>query len=181
MSIYDDPRMQLPEQDDFPDDVKFHNRNDRIFAKVMRIEELTTRHGLAVKYWLWDFDTGVQKTMLSGPTGAKDLWRQLLEKRPEVGDDMTIVLLDNKATANGTFKEFDVQVTRAAQPQAAPAPVPVAPAPPRPQPAPAQAPAPVQAPRPQPVPVAASYPAPVPQAPPAPAYQDEDAEDLFGR
>ena len=202
MSIYDDPRLSLPDDQAFDDQVKFSARGDGIKARVMGIESLRTRNGQAAKYTLWDFATGRQMVMFSGPSGAKDLWRQLLEKRPEVGDDVTIMLIDERSTANGTFKEFDVQVERQAQPPpvAAPAPVPQAPPP---APAYASVPqAPVAPPQAPPSPVAAPQAPPIPQVPPvavqappapvapsqpvpaqapAPAYEDEDAEDLFGR
>jgi hypothetical protein len=188
MSIYDDPKMQIP--DDYSDDVKLENRGDRVQARVIRYEPLNTRYGTAAKYYLFDVERGIERTMITGPTGAKDLWRQLLKERPEPGDVIFIELLD---IASGGFKSFDVRVLergagqpppRAPQsagrgpspmangPQAQPPyPPPQSPVAAPPQPAPASYP---QAP---PAPARAPQPAPVPAVP---AY-GEDEDDLFDR
>lgn len=170
MSIYDDPRFQVPEDRDYPEDVKFNVRGDNVTGRITKIEPLQTRHGLAVKYYLFD-GTGQQRTMLSGPTGARDLWKQLLENRPEPGDVLFVSLTD---VSESNAKYFDVRILERGGAQAS-----------RPQPAPVPQPQPVSAP---PAPAPYAQPAPVPQypqpqpvpTPAAPAWAEPE-EDLFDR
>jgi hypothetical protein len=143
-SIYDDPELQ-PEPNEFPDSVEFHQRGDRVRARINRMEPLKTRYGTCAKYWLFDLDRNMERTMLAG---AKNLWGQLLTLKPEVGDTVDIELVDFAKNENGTAKLFEVSVERSGE-----------------GPAPVREP---QRPSPSPQPVAASRTAP------AYADEDED-------
>jgi hypothetical protein len=107
MSIYDDPNLR--QDDDFPDQVSFNARGDRVKGRVIRFESLKTRYGMVAKYWLFDLDRNMERTMLAG---AKNLWGQLLTLQPMPGDVLDIELVDFAKNENGTAKLFEVSVER---------------------------------------------------------------------
>jgi hypothetical protein len=87
-SIYDDPELKPA---DFTDtNVVFQNVGDRVRGRVIRMDKIPTRYGKVAKYWLFDMDRNIERTMLAG---AQDLWSQLHELRPEVDDILTIELI----------------------------------------------------------------------------------------
>lgn len=107
MSIYSDPNLQ--QEDDFPDQVTFNQRGDRVRARIVRFAPLPTRYGVVAKYWLFDLDRQIERTMLAG---AKNLWGQLLSLQPMPGDVVDIELIDFAKNENGTAKLFEVSVER---------------------------------------------------------------------
>jgi hypothetical protein len=180
MSVYDDPRLR-PEDDG--QRIKFEQRGDRVRGQIVKVEPLNTVNGWVAKYWIWDIDRNVERTLLAGATS---LWGQLLTLKPEPLDVIDITLIDFQTNQRGTAKIFDVQVLeRQARPLG-----PMAARPQQPAAYPSYQPTNAQAPQPAPAPYAPSQPqAPAPaqaQASPTatrtlpPAYADED-EDLFER
>lgn len=173
MSIYDDPEINTPE-DDFPDQIKFNVPGDRVRARVLSIEKITTKFGPTLKYMLLT-DQGMQKSMLAG---SKNLKAAMLEQRPRPGDVIDLTYTELRPTQSGGDVKIFSLVVEASQAPPVPPPAPVAP-----QPAPV---APVA---PQPAP--AAY-APVPAAPvttrapdpgraPAPSVVQtmDDERDIF--
>jgi hypothetical protein len=177
MSIYEDPRLR---PDDDAQRIKFEQRGDRVRGQIVKYEPLNTVNGWVAKYWIWDIDRNVERTLLAGATS---LWGQLLTLKPEPLDVIDITLIDFQTNQRGTAKIFDVQILeRQARPLG-----PMATRPPQPAAYPSYQPTNAQAPQAAPAP--APY-VPTQQAPAAPAqtatrtlppaYADED-EDLFER
>lgn len=131
-SIYDDPELQ--QTDEYPDQVNFKIKGDSVRGRILRTEPITTKFGKVAKYWLFDLDRQMERTMLAG---SKNLWGQLLELKPDVGDVVSITMIGSSTNDNGTAKLFDVKVVEFANqqsatqqtPQSEPSP------PPRPRPA----------------------------------------------
>jgi len=87
-SIYDDD--DLTPEVGFPDNVTFTEIGDRVRGRIERMEKLQTKYGQVAKYWLFDLDRNVERTMLAG---ARDLWTQLYKMRPAIGDVVEIELV----------------------------------------------------------------------------------------
>jgi hypothetical protein len=104
-SIYDDPDLQ--QESDFPDQVRFERTGDRVRGRVLTVEKINTRLGPVAKYLLMTDDG--QRSLLAG---AKNLWGQLLEIKPEPGDVLDIELIELRSVSNGTAKIFDVRCER---------------------------------------------------------------------
>jgi hypothetical protein len=114
-SIYDDPDLQ--QESDFPDQVRFERTGDRVRGRVLTVEKINTRLGPVAKYLLMTDDG--QRSLLAG---AKNLWGQLLEIKPEPGDVLDIELIELRSVSNGTAKIFDVKVTHHSASSLAPPP-----------------------------------------------------------
>lgn len=110
--IYDDPELEIEDESDFPELVVWKSVGDHINMEVTGIERVTTRNGAALRYSLFDHAKDKERTMFAGPSGAKDLWRQLQSIRPRIGDTLNISLIENRPVGNGTFKRFNVEVSR---------------------------------------------------------------------
>lgn len=101
-SIYDDPDLT---PDTGFDNVVFQQVGDRVRGRIVRMERIDTRYGKVAKYWLFDLDSEVERTMLAG---AQDLWTQLHKLRPEIDDILTIELI----AIEGRRYIFNIDVTR---------------------------------------------------------------------
>jgi hypothetical protein len=112
MSVYDDPRLTPLDEGDRAEQITFPQPGSRVKARILSIEPIQTQFGFAVRYGLLDLDTQSEVVMFSGPNGARDLWRKLRKERPEVGDDVEVTFVRSVPVGNGTFKEFDVKVSR---------------------------------------------------------------------
>jgi hypothetical protein len=172
--IYDDPEINTPE-DDFPDQVRFDRVGDRVRARVMSVEKITTRYGPTLKYMLFT-DRQEQKSMLAG---SKNLKAAMLEKRPRPGDVIDLTYTELRPTqSGGDVKIFSLIVEPGDMSNMVPQ-RPLLPQPTLPPQAAAQ-PMP-QAPQPQPVAAVQAQRAPDPGRAPAPrAVQTmEDERDIF--
>jgi len=118
-SIYDDPELQ--QDDDYPDQVRFDRVGDSVRGRVLSMEKITTRFGPTPKYML-----RTERGDVSLLPGAKNLWGQLLSIKPDVGDVLTIELIELRTVSQGTAKIFDVKCEPGDRPTAPP---PTAPAP----------------------------------------------------
>ena len=85
--IYDDPELTPVEGFD---NIVFKEVGDHIHGRINRMERIETRYGKVAKYWIFDLDRNVERTMLAGAT---DLWQQLHKMRPAVGDVLDIELV----------------------------------------------------------------------------------------
>lgn len=111
MSIWDDPELQV--SDDY---VKFDNIGDTITGTVtgLRIHRFDDK---PVPQVTLKTPEGRERTITGGQARLKAL---LAEKRPEVGDTLTVTMIDIEKRAGGkTLKHFEVTVGKAG---AAPAP-----------------------------------------------------------
>jgi hypothetical protein len=129
---------------------------DKIRARVLSVEKITTRFGPTLKYRL--FDGQAERSMLAG---SKNLKGQMLELRPRAGDVLDVELIELRSTANGTAKIYDVKVEPGDGP---------APPPPRSQPVDPTGPVGVPTP-----------PSPTPGLAPQPRQYQDDGEDIFDR
>jgi hypothetical protein len=154
---YDDPEIATAD-DEFPEQVSFERVGDKIRARVLSVEKITTRFGPTLKYRL--FDGQAERSMLAG---SKNLKGQMLELRPRAGDVLDVELIELRSTANGTAKIYDVKV----EPGDGPAPPPPAP---RSQPVAPTGPVGVPTP-----------PSPTPGLAPQPRQYQDDGEDIFDR
>lgn len=102
-SIYDDPDLTPTSFDDY--NVTFKNVGDRVHGRVIRMDRINTRYGKVAKYWLWDIDRQIERTMLAG---AMDLWSQLHKLRPQADDVLTIELV----AIEGQRYVFNVEVSQ---------------------------------------------------------------------
>jgi hypothetical protein len=85
--MYDDPEL-IPVEGF--DNITFKEVGDHVRGRINRFERIETRYGKVAKYWLFDLDRNVERTMLAG---AMDLWQQLYKLRPQVGDTLDIELV----------------------------------------------------------------------------------------
>jgi len=104
--MYDDPEMTPVTAFD---NVNFTEVGDRIKGRVIRFERIETRYGKVAKYWLFDLERNVERTMLAG---AMDLWGQLYKMRPQVGDTLEIELIG----IEGRQHKYMVEVTSGEEP-----------------------------------------------------------------
>lgn len=125
ISIWDDPDVRM--NDDY---IKFENVGDTVTGKILSIRKHTFDDGKVVPQLMLDV-AGEEKTLTAGQVRLK---AELAEKRPGVGDVLTVTLSNIEKRAGGkTLKHFDVSLGGGA-PAAAPAAAPVA----QESPAPAQ-------------------------------------------
>jgi hypothetical protein len=114
-SIWDD--ADLKSNDDY---VKFDAVGDTVTGKILSIRKHVFDDGKAVPQLLLDV-AGEEKTLTAGQVRLK---AELAEKRPGVGDVLTVTLSDIEKRSGGkTLKHFTVTVGGA--PAAAPAAAPV--------------------------------------------------------
>jgi|SRR5215831_1548314 len=104
--IYDDPELSPTEGFD---NVTFKEVGDSFRGTVVRMEKIPTRYGKVAKYWLFDLDRNVERTMLAG---AIDLWGQLHKLRPQQGDVLDIELI----AIEGRQHKYQVEVTSGEEP-----------------------------------------------------------------
>lgn len=117
MSIWDDPELLV--SDDY---VKFENPGDTITGTItaLRIHKFDDK---AVPQVIVRTSDGRDRTITGGQARLKAL---LAEKRPDVGDTITVTMTNVEKRAGGkTLKHFEVDVNRAASALAAAAPSPV--------------------------------------------------------
>lgn len=96
--IYDDE--ELAPVDGF-NNVTFSEVGDRFRGQVIRMEKIPTRFGKVAKFWLFDLDDKVERTMLAGQI---DLWRQLHSLRVPIGNVVDIELVGFE----GRMQKFQV-------------------------------------------------------------------------
>jgi len=104
--IYDD--AELTPTEGF-DNVVFKEVGDRFHGSIVRFDRIESRYGKVAKYWLFDIDRQVERTMLAG---SMDLWSQLHKLRPQVGDILTIELV----AINGRAHQYMVEVDDKSEP-----------------------------------------------------------------
>jgi hypothetical protein len=110
-SIWDD--ADLKSNDDY---IKFDNVGDTVTGKILSIRKHVFDDGKAVPQLLLDVN-GEEKTLTAGQVRLK---AELSEKRPGVGDVLTVTLSNIEKRSGGkTLKHFDVTLGGAA-PAAAP-------------------------------------------------------------
>lgn len=116
ISIWDDPDVRS--NDDY---IKFDNIGDTVTGKILSIKKHTFDDGKVVPQLLLDV-SGEEKTLTAGQIRLK---AELAEKRPGVGDVLTVTLSDIEKRSGGkTLKHFTVVVGGTVQAApAAPAPV----------------------------------------------------------
>ena len=117
-SIWDDPEVITT-----GDYIRFENIGDTVTGAIAAVKKHTFDDGKVVPQIILDTDDG-EKIVTAGQVRLK---AALAEKRPGVGDQLTITLSDVEKRAGGkTLKHFDVIVgpasVAAATPAAAPAP-----------------------------------------------------------
>lgn len=118
MSIWDDPELRSSS-----DYVKFENVGDTVTGAVLSVRAHRFDDGKVVPQILLDTVDG-ERTLTAGQVRLKAM---LAEKRPEVGDSLSVTLTNVEKRAGGkTLKDFEVVVQRGAG--AAPTPAPAAPA-----------------------------------------------------
>lgn len=111
-SIWDD--ADLKSNDDY---IKFENVGDTVTGKILSIRKHVFDDGKAVPQLLLDV-AGEEKTLTAGQVRLK---AELSEKRPGVGDILTVTLSSIEKRSGGkTLKHFDVTLGGAPA-QAAPA------------------------------------------------------------
>lgn len=119
-SVWDDPELRV--SDDY---VKFEQIGDTVTGTILSIRAHRFDDGKAVPQLLLDTASG-ERTVTAGQVRLK---AALGEKRPEVGQVITITLSDIEKRSGGkTLKHFNVDIGGAATP----APAPSAPATPAP-------------------------------------------------
>jgi hypothetical protein len=120
-SIWDDPEVITT-----GDYIRFENIGDTVTGAIVAVKKHTFDDGKVVPQIILDTDDG-EKIVTAGQIRLK---AALAEKRPGVGDQLTITLSDVEKRAGGkTLKHFDVVVGPASVATPAPAaPAPAAPA-----------------------------------------------------
>ena len=104
MSVWDTPELQT-----HSDYVKFENAGDTVTGTVVNISAHKWDDGSVSPQILLDTAQG-QQTVTAGQVRLKAM---LAEKRPEVGDGLTITMTGVEKRAGGkTLKLWDVEVTR---------------------------------------------------------------------
>lgn len=114
MSIWDDPDLKVNS-----DYIKFETPGDTTSGTIVAIRAHKFDDGNVVPQIILDTADG-EKTVTAGQMQLKAL---LAEKRPNVGDEITITFTEVEKRAGGkTLKKFDVQVGAVAATATAPAP-----------------------------------------------------------
>lgn len=104
MSVWDTPELQTSS-----DYVKFENAGDTVTGTVINISAHKWDDGSVSPQILLQTGEG-QQTVTAGQVRLKAM---LAEKRPEVGDGLTITMIGVEKRAGGkTLKLWDVEVTR---------------------------------------------------------------------
>lgn len=112
ISIWDDPDVRM--NDDY---IKFDNVGDTVTGKILSIKKHTFDDGKVVPQLLLDVN-GEEKTLTAGQIRLK---AELAEKRPGVGDVLTVTLSDIEKRSGGkTLKHFSVVLGGVSAPAAAP-------------------------------------------------------------
>lgn len=105
MSIWDDPAIQ-PEDSDF---VKFNEVGDEVIGRITNITTKTFNNDKGgvdtVPQLALTMPDGAEKTLTAG---AFDLRKKLIEARPDVGDDVRVMMIGR----DGKQKKFKVDVKR---------------------------------------------------------------------
>ena len=115
-SIWDDPDLTV--SDEF---VKFENVGDTVTGEILNIRKHVFDDGKVVPQLILRCDDGAERTVSAGQVRLK---AALAEKRPGIGQTITITLSEIEKRSGGkTLKHFDVVIGGAA-----PAPAPAAPA-----------------------------------------------------
>lgn len=115
MSIWDDPSLRVG-----GDYVKFDNIGDTVSGTVLSVGAHRWDDGTVSPQIILETADG-EKTVTAGQVRLKVA---LAEKRPEVGDHLTIALTNIEKRAGGkTLKHFDVSVGKGASSATTPAPV----------------------------------------------------------
>jgi uncharacterized protein YhfF len=106
MSIWDDPELKINS-----DYIKFENPGDNATGTIVAIRAHKFDDGNVVPQIILNTADG-EKTVTAGQMQLKAL---LAEKRPNVGDNITITFTEIEKRSGGkTLKKFDVQVGAAA-------------------------------------------------------------------
>lgn len=101
-SIWDDP--ELKSNDDY---IKFDAVGDTVTGKILAVKKHTFDDGKAVPQLLLEVD-GEERTLTAGQVRLK---AELAEKRPGVGDILTVTLNSIEKRSGGkTLKHFDVTI-----------------------------------------------------------------------
>lgn len=109
-SIWDDPELKA--NDDY---IKFDEVGDTVTGKILAVKKHTFDDGKAVPQLLLDVD-GEEKTLTAGQVRLK---AELADKRPSVGDVLTVTLSNIEKRSGGkTLKHFDVTIGGAAPAEA---------------------------------------------------------------
>jgi hypothetical protein len=112
MSLWDDPDVKVG-----GDFVKFTAVGDRVAGTITGLRKYRFEDGSVAAQILLTTDDGEEKTVTAGQVRLKVA---LAEKRPEVGDHITITLSQIERRSGGkTLKHFDVQVRQGTAPAAA--------------------------------------------------------------
>src|SRR5699024_6231261 len=119
MSVWDDPELRVG-----GDFVKFENVGDSIAGTVTAVRAHKFDDGKVVPQVLLVTDDGEERTMTAGQVRLK---AALAEQRPEVGDHLSVSLIDVEKRAGGkTLKTCNVHVDRDGGQQPTPQPAAVA-------------------------------------------------------
>lgn len=111
MSVWDDPEMRIAS-----DYAKFENVGDTISGTVTGVYAHRFDDGKVVPKIMLDTDEG-EVALTAGQVRLK---AALSEKRPEVGDKLTVTMTEVEKRAGGkTLKHFDVDVVKSGTPAAA--------------------------------------------------------------
>jgi hypothetical protein len=111
MSIWDDPELKINS-----DYIKFENPGDIASGTIVAIRAHKFDDGNVVPQIILNTADG-EKTVTAGQMQLKAM---LAEKRPNVGDQITITFTEVEKRSGGkTLKKFDVQVGASAAPAAA--------------------------------------------------------------
>lgn len=114
MSIWDDPELKINS-----DYIKFENPGDTASGTITAIRAHKFDDGNVVPQIILNTTDG-EKTVTAGQMQLKAL---LAEKRPNVGDHITITFTEIEKRSGGkTLKKFDVQVGAPVATATAPAP-----------------------------------------------------------
>ena len=102
MSIWDDPELKINS-----DYIKFENPGDTAKGVIVAIRAHKFEDGNVVPQIILNTAEG-EKTLTAGQLQLKAM---LAEKRPNVGDHITIVFTEIEKRSGGkTLKKFDVQI-----------------------------------------------------------------------
>lgn len=115
-SIWDNPEMKVG-----GDYIKFDNVGDTITGTVLSVGAHKWDDGTVSPQVLLQTADGEEKTITAGQIRLK---AALAEKRPEVGDTLTVTYTELEKRAGGkTLKHFDVKVNKGASAGFASAPI----------------------------------------------------------
>ncbi len=111
MSVWDDPEMRIAS-----DYVSFNEIGDTVTGTVTGVYAHRFDDGKVVPKIMLDTADG-EVALTAGQVRLK---AELSEKRPDVGDTLTVTLIDIEKRAGGkTLKHFDVSVVKGGKPSPA--------------------------------------------------------------